>query len=442
MFPASFIASLEEPPSPTVFYIVLPARVINLSSPVLRRVLSAIKKASKLSQSVARVFQLVPEPFVLGGLNNPSMSHSGLELLAASVYDRLRVSTRRTMARSLIPGDDSKVHALFQEPAFILAHQAQKKVKFLREAHPGTLDVLDRHMLLHVAYLISSCGKWLFMATIDQVGSAHDLRALLIPSDCEESFVVSSVWEFALGMAMKAHVEWYIVIVKLGFMSSGEFDGMIYCLLLTNCAYYTSIAWSSHLEPEMLTRNVLPPLRVALLVAEVDNPWHFLSSEQAQASRSPVSPSRAPKVAPGTGFSDVSATTYTLQPGIRLALSLPSTCHLSPGYPCIPDPEDEKTIEELGMRPQITTTVVRTPAGSDYTPISMLHLHLLGSVQSPHSTATADEVTLEEVARNYHDLSILACQRWRLRANPILPFHLAALEVMQLALDKGDVLVD
>lgn len=374
---------------------MLPAHVINLSSPVLRRVLSAIKKASKLPQSVPRVFQLVPEPFVMGGLNTPSMSHSGLELLAASVYDRLRMRTKRTMARSLIPGSDSNVDALFQEPAFILAHVAQKKVKYLREAHPSTLDVLDRHMFLHVAYLISSCGKWLFMAIIDQAGSAHDLRALLIPSDSEESFVVSGVWGFALSMAMKANVEWHIVIAKLGFMSAGEFDGMFYHLWVSNRAYFTCLAWSSYLEPEVLTSD--PPLRVALLAAEVDNRWHFLSPEQLQATRSPVSLSRSPKVAPGTGFSDISATTYTLQPGIRFTLAVPSTHHLSPGYACIPDPEDEKTTEVLGMRPQLTTTVVRIPAGSDYTPISMLHLHLLGSVQSPQSTATADEVTLQEV---------------------------------------------
>ncbi len=71
----------------------------------------------------------------------------------------------------------------------------------------------------------------------------------------------------------------------------------------------------------------------------------------------------------------------------------------------------------------------------------MLHLHVLGSVQSQHSTAVADKDVLRDVATNYYDLSVLTRERWKLSANPILPFHLAALEVMQFALDKGDAIV-
>lgn len=53
----------------------------------------------------------------------------------------------------------------------------------------------------------------------------------------------------------------------------------------------------------------------------------------------------------------------------------------------------------------------------------------------------ADDDILKEVATNYHDLSVLTRERWKLNANPILPFHLAALEVMQFALDRGDAIV-
>lgn len=207
-----------------MFYIVLPAHIINLSSLVLRRALSAVRKAKKSSQDVARVFQLIPEPFIMGALDNPMMNHSGLELLVTSLYDRILVAAQRTMARSFTP--DSKVRALFQEPAFVLARPMQKRAKFLREAHPASLDVLDRHTFLHIAYATTPCGKWLFLAAIDQVGTAHDLRARLIPSDCVvENFVVGTVWEFTLSMAMKANVEWHLVIVKLGFMTSSEYDG-------------------------------------------------------------------------------------------------------------------------------------------------------------------------------------------------------------------------
>ena len=88
------------------------------------------------------------------------------------------------------------------------------------------------------------------------------------------------------------------------------------------------------------------------------------------------------------------------------------------------------------------TTLVRVPAGSDCTAISMLELHLMATARAPHSSAADNEDALQEIARNYHDLSVLTHQRWRLKANPILPFHLAALEIMQLALDRGDAVVD
>jgi mediator of RNA polymerase II transcription subunit 13 len=40
---------------------------------------------------------------------------------------------------------------------------------------------------------------------------------------------------------------------------------------------------------------------------------------------------------------------------------------------------------------------------------------------------------MQDVCRNYHELSVLAHSRW-LKANPILPFHLGALEIIDRAL--------
>lgn len=145
------------------------------------------------------------------------------------------------MARPTAPQGDNKVWALFQEPAYILARPMTRRAKFLREAHPTTLDVLDRHMLLQVAYSTSPCGKWLFVAVVDQTGAAHDLCAHAVPGDAPEPFVVSTVWDFTLGMAVKANVEWHIVIAKWGFMSPCELDGTFLLLGLQNesdaCVY-------------------------------------------------------------------------------------------------------------------------------------------------------------------------------------------------------------
>lgn len=64
----------------------------------------------------------------------------------------------------------------------------------------------------------------------------------------------------------------------------------------------------------------------------------------------------------------------------------------------------------------------------------MLHLHQLHSKRSPNSSLTlSDADTLQDVCRNYHELSVLARARW-LRANPILPFHFGALDIIDRAL--------
>ena len=93
------------------------------------------------------------------------------------------------------------------------------------------------------------------------------------------------------------------------------------------------------------------------------------------------------------------------------------------------------------MRSLATSVLIRVPAGSDLMPVSMLQLHLMGSVRSPQFPRTAedeDDDVLDEIARSYYDLYILSWERWKLRANRILPFHLGALEVMQEALDRGE----
>jgi len=69
----------------------------------------------------------------------------------------------------------------------------------------------------------------------------------------------------------------------------------------------------------------------------------------------------------------------------------------------------------------------------------MLHIHLLFTLKSPDS-ATSDidgrSNLHADITRSYHDLAILTCSRWRLGVNPILPFHLAAVSAMHIALDR------
>ena len=79
--------------------------------------------------------------------------------------------------------------------------------------------------MLHVGYHVTSCGKWILAALIDQRGEAHDLKAWLVPDEPSDLFIVNNVWSFAANLLTKASVEWRVSITKLGSMGSSELDG-------------------------------------------------------------------------------------------------------------------------------------------------------------------------------------------------------------------------
>ncbi|KAG6845845.1 hypothetical protein H0H87_002536 [Tephrocybe sp. NHM501043] len=76
--------------------------------------------------------------------------------------------------------------------------------------------------------------------------------------------------------------------------------------------------------------------------------------------------------------------------------------------------------------------------------ISMLHLHLLHTIQPPSATAPPDDIfTLHTaIAQNFHELAVLARARWRLDVDPALPFHLAAVDAMRIALERDQYGID
>ena len=98
----------------------------------------------------------------------------------------------------------------------------------------------------------------------------------------------------------------------------------------------------------------------------------------------------------------------------------------------------------IGIRPLSTATLIRVPAGTDYSSVSMLHVHLLLTVKAAGSHLhISDEDTHLDIIHNFHELTVLGDARWNLgaKANPILPFHLSCLEVMDRVL-VGEVQVD
>jgi len=172
------------------------------------------------------------------------------------------------------------VKAFLQKPIFTIARPVYNKVTYVRGIRAG-LDVLDRWTLLHAGYRVSSCGKWVMVACVDQRGEAWDQGVWLVKStneqqdgdgegsvglttgvcaggvsgavhisasqgfskipgvgvNHEEVLVLKKVWEFIVGFARRADAEWRIVISKLGVMSETELT----CLCLrfqVLCAFH------------------------------------------------------------------------------------------------------------------------------------------------------------------------------------------------------------
>ena len=191
-----------------------------MTSPVLRQVLSAIKRALKSRLGPRLAFHFVPEDFVLDG---DAVTQPVLASLVDAVYDKLLRPVDRVLSRTLAIEEDN-VRSYFQDPMLVLARPFQPSAQFVREAHPRSLDVLDRHAMLHVGYSVTPCGKWLLISSIDEWAEAHDLKVWLIPDDTDESFIVTSVWTFAHAFAAKANIEWRVVISKLGPLTEKELD--------------------------------------------------------------------------------------------------------------------------------------------------------------------------------------------------------------------------
>ena len=199
---------------------------MEMTSPILRQLFAAVKRALKTYCEAQIVFQFVPEQVIINSLENSASYDRNLELLCHSLYERILLPVDRYMSRRFFEHGE-RIRNYFQEPAFTIARPLHK-VKFLRQTPLRSLDVADRHTLLHVGYQISPCGKWILAACVDQRGEAHDLGVWFTQSEAIETQIVVQVWDFALKFARRANVEWRIVIAKLGSMGETELDGTLF----------------------------------------------------------------------------------------------------------------------------------------------------------------------------------------------------------------------
>lgn len=208
---------------------------------------------------------------------------------------------------------------------------------------------------------------------------------------------------------------------------------MLFCLICR-------LAWHGQLHS--VDRD-LPPYQVFLLTIDSDRPWNFLVPESVEPQQGQRSPHRVSKGSAGAVFHDASSSTYLVHwaPNFYPLLDIPP--RVVPIVSHIPDAEEDAPPTTCIIRPISSSTLITVPAGTDYTSISTLHLHLLHSTRvSPTSTLPLEQATLDDVAQNYHELALLTKCRWKLKTSPILPFHLAALEVMSTALASNESFTD
>ena len=220
------------PPQPTlIVFLVLPVTVMTLSSPVLRQILSASKKVLSTFTASQIVFEFVPEHFISNSMEKASPYDSALDLLSSSVYNRILVPIDRTMARHI--DEHGEPIRNFMSPMFTLSRSLCNRVSYVRAAHTS-LDVMDRYTLLHVAYHLTACGKWILASCVDQRGEAYDLGVWLTqspgtsdgePEVSDEEYAVRKIWDFAMQFAKKANVEWRVVFARLGVMNEQEMSG-------------------------------------------------------------------------------------------------------------------------------------------------------------------------------------------------------------------------
>jgi len=269
---------------------------MSLSSPALRQILAVLRKVLNGDYVKGQLFfQFIPEPHILVAQEKAPAFNSALDQLAASVYNRMRIPVDRLRSKGVQDRLDEKhefggfdefdsgygqsLRKNFMAPSFTLARPLESnKVSYVRSKH-ASLDVLDRHGLLHVAYHLTACGRWILACCVDQRGDAYDLRVWLTQRSSpgssngevdmegaghgagesgggaasgagagagaarqgsrsssevldDEEYAVKKVWDFGVDFAKQANVEWRVVFARLGVMNEKEMSGAFYFILI------------------------------------------------------------------------------------------------------------------------------------------------------------------------------------------------------------------
>lgn len=224
-----------------------------------------------------------------------------------------------------------------------------------------------------------------------------------------------------------------------------------------------------------------PPLHHSLVCVVPDASWLFIPSKSNPLPLPvprPIAPSRSSSSSKQPSvFTDVSSTTYAIYPTNRISISVPpsqsdlglsqsfipelatsissspSSPHPRSGYSNL-NPLTQISSSSLHLPhpvtflPQATSILIHVPQFSSSSSISMTQIHLLRTVHSySHSIQASssslsvldEKQLLEDVTRNYHELAMLSRVRWKLDGaggRKGLPFHVAAVDAMRMALER------
>ena len=236
---------------------------------------------------------------------------------------------------------------------------------------------------------------------------------------------------------------------------------------------FSFVAWSTLLNESVANSKTQPPMHHSLISVVPNAPWLFVPSAAPPLPvPRPAAPSRSSSSRQSAVFADISLTTYAIYPSNRVSVSAPvSQSELGLSQSLIPElptatssPVSSPSPNQMNLPsltsipvvanpvtflPQASSILIHVPQPSISNVVSMIHIHLLRTVHSasymqsvqPATSARVpdNEELLQDVTRNYHELAVLARVRWKLDGTSQhkgLPFHLAAVDAMHIALGK------
>lgn len=180
-------------------------------------------------------------------------------------------------------------------------------------------------------------------------------------------------------------------------------------------------------------------MHISIVSADHSTSWSLLQDHRSNVDNQTL-PRRVPNkdTSKATYVDITTATTYFIHPAIRIPLPAPPTRRwVDTSF--VPDNEGTPISDTLPLLPISTTILLHTAARQAGAVYPTLHVHLLHTLQTPGSMTNSNDTIHQEVTLNYHELTVLARVRGQGSDDyPLLPLHLAALEIMHDALRQED----